>query len=76
MQDNEAFEELMKQFTDEEKERYDYIKLVSLKAYPQIEKNSVMMGLSNYLWMFYAKNGYLPDPPNTTESTSNLQQSE
>lgn len=63
MMDTETFEEFMKQLTDEQKERYDYIKMISLKGYPQIEKNNVMMNLSNYLWMFYAKHGYLPDPP-------------
>jgi len=61
--DAETFEEFMKQLTDEQRARYDYIKDVSMKAYPQIENNAVMMNLSNYLWMFYAKNGYLPDPP-------------
>lgn len=50
------------EFTDEERERYDYLKEVSIKLYPQIANDSVMGNLSEYLYIYYAKNGVLPGP--------------
>jgi len=50
------------ELTDEEQERYNHLKDLSLKFYPQISDDSVMSNLSEYLYIYYAKHGCLPDP--------------
>ena len=60
--------------TSNEIDRYNEIKEISTRLYPQICGNKVMMGLSEYLWLYYAKKGELPDcdPVMPNVMTSNM----
>ena len=53
--------------TDEEKERYAYLKELSQKHWPGIKDDPIMAQLSEYLYLEYAKTGKLPDPPTEDE---------
>ena len=59
-------------FTEEERERYNHIKDLSLKHYPQISNDNVMENLSEYLYIYYAKHGCLPDPVEESSNVSKM----
>ena len=48
-------------FTEEEQERYNFIKEKSILLYPFIGKDKIAGELAEYLFNYYAKNGSLPD---------------
>ena len=58
--------------TDEEQERYDYLKALSLQLYPKIATDNIMANMAEYLYIQYAKTGKLPDPPEETEKSEEL----
>ncbi len=48
--------------TDEEEERYNYLKEISQKHYPKLIRDSTASNMAEYLYIYYAKHGSLPDP--------------
>lgn len=48
-------------FTEEEQERYNFIKEKSILLYPIIAKDKIAGELAEHLFNYYAKNGCLPD---------------
>lgn len=49
--------------TEEEKERYEYIKELTTRLYPQVNEDETLKNLNEYLLIYYAKHGEFPDPP-------------
>jgi hypothetical protein len=49
--------------TGEEKERYEYIKELTTRLYPNIYEDETLCKLNEYLLVYYAKNGEFPEPP-------------
>lgn len=48
--------------TDEEEVRYNYLKEISQKHYPKLVRDTTAQNMAEYLYIYYAKHGYLPDP--------------
>lgn len=55
---------------EEEQERYNHLKELSLRHYPQIADDNVMTNLSEYLYLYYAKKGCLPEPDKSQQPES------
>ena len=49
--------------TEEEKERYEYIKELTTRLYPNITEHETLKNMNEYLLIYYAKNGEFPEPP-------------
>jgi hypothetical protein len=48
--------------TDEEEERYNHLKELSLRHYPKLSVDQTASNMAEYLYIYYAKHGSLPDP--------------
>jgi hypothetical protein len=51
--------------TDEEQERYNHLKDLSILHYPKLTTDSTAANMAEYLYIYFAKNGCLPDPEET-----------
>jgi len=48
--------------TDEEQERYNHLKHLSILHYPKLTTDNTAANMAEYLYIYFAKNGCLPDP--------------
>lgn len=53
--------------TQEEKDRYEYIKELTTRLYPQITEDETLRNLNEYLLIYYAKHDKFPDPPENAD---------
>ena len=61
--------------TEEERERYNYIKELTTKLYPHISQDQTLANMSEYLLIHYAKHQQFPDPIEErpiSQNTSNI----
>ena len=56
--------------TDEEKDRYNYIKDLVQRLYPKVANDITLGHMSEYLFVFYAINEKFPDRPEGDENDS------
>lgn len=54
--------------TQEEKDRYEYIKELTTRLYPQITEDETLKNMNEYLLIYYAKHEKFPDPPENAEN--------
>lgn len=48
--------------SEEEEERYNYLKELSLRHYPKLTTDLTAANMAEYLYVYYAKHNCLPDP--------------
>lgn len=53
-----------------QRNRYYEIKDISLRLHPEIGKDNVKSELAEHLFMYYARNGVLPEPQEPMKNTS------
>lgn len=53
---------------EEQLERYNNVKLSSLKLYPQIERDNVKREMAEHFFRYYAINKEVPAPDDTTNN--------
>jgi hypothetical protein len=49
--------------TEEEKDRYNYIKDLVQRLYPKVANDTTLGNMSEYLYIYYAIHEKFPDPP-------------
>ena len=59
-------------FTPEEKERYEYITKTVAKHYPKLAEDPVATNMAEYLFVYFARTGSLPDAPDGTNPKPDL----
>ena len=64
-------DQIIKKFTDVERARYDFMKDLSLRSHPSIQHDNIKLEMAEYLFIYYAQNGILPDKP-LDEEINNL----
>ena len=60
--------------TNEEEERYNYLKEISQKHYPKLIRDSTASNMAEYLYIYYAKHCSLPDPLEKEPSDEDLRE--
>jgi hypothetical protein len=56
--------------TEEEKDRYNYIKDLVQRLYPHVASDTTLGNMSEYLYIYYAIHEKFPDPPAGFEKES------
>lgn len=54
--------------TEEEKDRYNYIKDLVQRLYPKVASDITLGNMSEYLYVYYAIHEKFPDPPEGAEN--------
>lgn len=60
------------ELTEEEQERYNELKELSLRHYPKLSTDSTAANMAEYLYIHYAKHNCLPDPTEKQPSQDDL----
>lgn len=54
--------------TEEQKDRYNYIKDLTQRLYPKVASDITLGNMSEYLYIYYAIHEKFPDPPEGTDT--------
>ena len=54
--------------TEEQKDRYNYIKDLTQKLYPKVASDITLGNMSEYLYIYFAIHEKFPDPPEHAEN--------
>ena len=57
------------ELTDEEEERYIYLKELSIRHYPKLSIDETAANMAENLYIYYAKHNSLPDPKEEEEAS-------